>query len=99
MGQCNDSYSAIVVAVELAKALNTEVNKLPLHLAVAWYEQKALAVLLTLLHLGIKNIRVGPIIPAFLSQGVTNMLVEKFSLQIAHPKDVNGDLHNMLRGK
>ena len=96
MGQCNDSYSAVVVALELAKALGTEVNKLPLHLAVAWYEQKALAVLLTLLHLNIQNIRVGPIIPAFLTPGITNILVEKFNLQLAHPKDVHGDLQMML---
>lgn len=96
IGQCNDSYTAIMIAVKLAEALSTDVNSLPLHLAVAWYEQKAIAVLMTLLHLGIKNIRIGPIIPAFLTPNVTKVLQDKFNLQLAHPKDVEGDLNKML---
>lgn len=99
MGQCNDSYSAVVVALELAKALGTNVNSLPLHLAFAWFEQKAVAVLMTLLHLGIRDIRVGPMAPAFLSPGVMKMLNEKFNLSVAHPKDVMGDLDQMLAKK
>ena len=99
MGQCNDSYSAVVVALELAKALGTNVNDLPLHLAVAWFEQKALAVLLTLLHLGIRNIRVGPMGPAFLTPNVVTMLNQKFNLHIANPKEVSGDLQSMFQEK
>lgn len=60
MGQCNDAYSAIVVATELAKALKTDVNSLPLSLDLSWFEQKAVVVLLSLLHLGVRNIRLGP---------------------------------------
>lgn len=82
VGQCNDSYSAIVVAVELAKAFNTDVNSLPLTLVLSWFEQKAVAILLTLLSLGIKNIYVGPSIPAFFTPTVLNVLVEKFNI---HP--------------
>jgi hydroxylamine reductase (hybrid-cluster protein) len=67
MGQCNDAYSALVVATELAKAFKTDVNSLPLSLDISWFEQKAVAVLLTLLHLGVKNIRLGPVLPAFLT--------------------------------
>lgn len=99
MGQCNDSYSAVVVALELAKALGTTVNDLPLYLAVAWFEQKAVAVLLTLLHLGIKNIRLGPIAPAFLTPNIAKMLNEKFNLHIANTKDAKGDLVKMLAEK
>ena len=77
MGQCNDSYSAIQIALALAKAFNTDVNSLPLSLIVSWYEQKAVAVLLTLLSLGIKNIRLGPTLPAFLTPNLVNILVEK----------------------
>jgi hydroxylamine reductase len=92
-----DSYSAVIVALELAKALGTNVNSLPLHLAFTWFEQKAIAVLMTLLHLGIRDIRVGPMAPAFLTPGVMKMLNEKFNLQVVHPKDVNGDLKEMLK--
>lgn len=99
MGQCNDSYSAVVVALELAKALGTNVNDLPLHFAVAWFEQKALAVLLTLLHLGIKNIRIGPIAPGFLTPNIAKILNEKFNLQVAHSNDAKGDLQTMLQEK
>ncbi len=80
MGQCNDAYSAIQVAVALAKAFGCGVNDLPLSLVLSWYEQKAVCILLTLLALGIKNIRIGPTLPAFVSPTVLNVLVEKFNL-------------------
>lgn len=80
MGQCNDAYSAIQVAVALAQAFNCGVNELPLTLVLSWYEQKAVCILLTLLALGIKNIYIGPSLPAFLSGNVLNILVEKFAL-------------------
>jgi hydroxylamine reductase len=82
MGQCNDAYGAIQVAVALAGAFNCGVNDLPLTLVLSWYEQKAVCILLTLLSLGIKNIYIGPSIPAFFSKDVLNVLVEKFDL---HP--------------
>jgi len=82
MGQCNDAYGAIQVAVALAQAFGCGVNDLPLTLVLSWYEQKAVCILLTLLSLGIKNIYIGPTIPAFLSDAVLNVLVEKFNL---HP--------------
>ncbi len=80
IGQCNDAYSAIQIAVALAKAFNTDVNSLPLSLILSWYEQKAVAILLTLLHLGIKNIRLGPSLPAFVTPPVLKVLVEKFGI-------------------
>ncbi|KAL3827314.1 hypothetical protein ACHAXA_005060 [Cyclostephanos tholiformis] len=80
MGQCNDSYSAVVVANELAKALDCSVNDLPLSLALSHLEQKAAAVLLTLLHMGVKNIRLGPSLPAYITPNVLNVLVEKYNL-------------------
>jgi hydroxylamine reductase len=80
-GQCNDAYSAIKVAVALAQAFNCGVNDLPLSLILSWYEQKACAILLTLLHLGIKNIRLGPSLPAFITPTVLNVLVEKFDIK------------------
>lgn len=80
MGQCNDSYSAIMVAVELAKVFECDVNDLPLSLVISWYEQKAVCVLLTLLSLGLKNIHLGPTLPAFVSPNVLNVLVENFSV-------------------
>ena len=82
MGQCNDAYSAIKVAVALAEAFDCGVNDLPLTLVLSWYEQKAVCILLTLLHLGIKNIYLGPTLPAFLSANVVDFLVEKFQI---HP--------------
>ncbi|WP_094605715.1 Hydroxylamine reductase [Sporomusa silvacetica DSM 10669] len=82
MGQCNDAYSAIQVAVALAEAFKCGVNDLPLTLVLSWYEQKAVCILLTLLALGIKNIYIGPSLPAFLSPNVINILVSKFDL---HP--------------
>ena len=81
MGQCNDAYSAIQVAVALSKAFNVGVNELPLSFVLSWYEQKAVAILLTLLHLGIKNIRLGPSLPAFLSPSVLNTLVKTFDIK------------------
>ncbi len=80
VGQCNDAYSAIQIAVALAKAFNTDVNSLPLSLILSWYEQKAVAILLTLLHLGIRNIRLGPSLPAFVTPPVLNVLVAKFGI-------------------
>lgn len=79
-GQCNDAYSAIQIAIALAGAFNTDVNSLPLSLILSWYEQKAVVILLTLLHLGIKNIRLGPTLPAFVSPTVLKVLVEKFNI-------------------
>ena len=80
MGQCNDAYGAIKVAVALSQAFGCEVNELPLSMILSWYEQKAVCILLTLLHLGIKNIRLGPTLPAFISPNVLNYLVENFSI-------------------
>jgi len=80
IGQCNDAYSAIRIATALAGAFETDVNSLPLSLILSWYEQKAVVILLTLLHLGIKNIRIGPSVPAFITPPVLNTLVEGFGL-------------------
>jgi hydroxylamine reductase len=80
-GQCNDAYSAIQIAVRLAKAFNCGVNELPLSMILSWYEQKAVAILLTLLYLGIKGIKLGPSLPAFVSPNVLKVLVEKFNIQ------------------
>ena len=80
IGQCNDAYSAIQIAVALAEAFGCGVNDLPLSMVLSWYEQKAVCILLTLLHLGIKNIRLGPTLPAFLSPNVLQLLVEKYSI-------------------
>jgi hydroxylamine reductase len=81
MGQCNDAYSAIKVAVALADAFKCGVNDLPLTLVLSWYEQKAVAILLSLLHLGLKNIRLGPSLPAFISPGVLDFLVKEFGIR------------------
>lgn len=81
MGQCNDAYSAIQVAVALAKAFGCGVNDLPLSMILSWYEQKAVCILLTLLALGIQNIRIGPSLPAFVSSNVLSVLVEKFNIK------------------
>jgi len=80
VGQCNDAYSAIQIASALADAFHCGVNDLPLSLILSWYEQKAVAILLTLLYLGIKNIRLGPSLPAFVTPNVLNVLVEKFNI-------------------
>ncbi|MGD9223948.1 MAG: hydroxylamine reductase [Desulfobacteraceae bacterium] len=80
VGQCNDAYSAIKIAVALADAFECGVNDLPLSMILSWYEQKACVILLTLLHLGIKDIRLGPSLPAFISPNVLNVLVENFNI-------------------
>jgi hydroxylamine reductase len=80
IGQCNDAYSAIQIAVALANAFNCDVNDLPLSMILSWYEQKACAILLTLLYLGVKNIRLGPSLPAFVSPNILKVLVEKFNI-------------------
>lgn len=81
MGQCNDAYSAIRVALALAEAFQCSVNELPLTLVLSWYEQKAVCILLTLLSLGIKNMYLGPTLPAFLSESVVKVLVDTYGLQ------------------
>lgn len=80
VGQCNDAYSAVQIALALAKAFNCGVNDLPLSFILSWYEQKAHVILLSLLHLGIKNIKLGPALPAYLSPNVLNFLVENFNI-------------------
>ena len=80
VGQCNDAYSAIQIAVALANAFGCGVNDLPLSMVLSWYEQKAVAILLTLLHLGVKNIRLGPSLPAFVTPAALGVLVEKFNI-------------------
>ncbi|HXX34012.1 MAG TPA: hydroxylamine reductase [Thermodesulfobacteriota bacterium] len=96
VGQCNDSYSAIQIAVALAKAFHVGVNELPLSFILSWYEQKAVAILLTLLHLGIKHIRLGPSLPAFATPDVLDVLVKTFDIKpITTPDD---DLKAILGG-
>ena len=80
IGQCNDAYSAIKIAGALAQAFNCGVNDLPLSLVLSWYEQKAVCILLTLLHLGLRNIRLGPSLPVFITPAVLKVLVDKFNL-------------------
>ena len=88
IGQCNDVYSAIRIATALADAFDTDVNGLPLSLIISWYEQKAVADLLALLSLGIRNIYLGPVLPAFLSPNVLQYLVDTFHLRaITNPED------------
>ncbi|MBN1393331.1 MAG: hydroxylamine reductase [Sedimentisphaerales bacterium] len=94
-GQCNDCYGAIKIALALADAFGCGVNDLPLSLVVSWYEQKAVAILLTLLYLGVKNIKLGPSLPAFISPGVLKILVEKFN--ISPIGNVDEDLAAMLK--
>ena len=95
MGQCNDAYSAIQVAVALANAFGCGVNELPLSMVLSWYEQKAVCILLTLLHLGIKNILLGPSLPAFISPNVLNYLVENYNIApISTPEE---DLKKILK--
>jgi len=80
-GQCNDSYSLVLIAQKLAEVFRVGVNDLPISFNIAWYEQKAVLVLLALLSLGVKNIMLGPVLPAFVSPNVLNVLVEKFNIQ------------------
>ena len=96
IGQCNDAYSAIQIAVALAQAFNCGVNELPLSFVLSWYEQKAVAILLTLFSLGIKNIRLGPTLPAFITPNVLNVLVDKFNIQPITTPD--NDLRDLLGG-
>ena len=95
VGQCNDAYSAIQVALALANAFECEVNDLPLSMVLSWYEQKAVAILLTLLHLGIKNIKLGPSLPAFVTPNVLNFLVKNYN--IAPITTAEEDLKAILR--
>jgi hydroxylamine reductase len=81
VGQCNDAYSAIQIAVALSKAFNVGVNELPLSMILSWYEQKAVAILLTLLYLGIKNIRLGPSLPAFVTPNILKVLVDNYGIK------------------
>lgn len=97
MGQCNDSYGAIQIALALAKAFGCGVNDLPLTLNISWFEQKAVAVLLTLLSLGVKGIRLGPALPAFLTPNILRMLQEKFDLKPIGA-DARADLEAELIG-
>ena len=94
VGQCNDAYSAIQIAVAVAGALGCGVNDLPLHYAISWFEQKATAVLLTMLHLGLRRIYLGPTLPQFLTPEVLGVLVEKFDIRPTG--DANADLARML---
>ncbi len=97
-GQCNDSYSLIKTAQALAGAFAVQdVNDLPISYDIAWYEQKAVIVLLALLHLGIRKIRLGPTLPAFLSPNVVSVLVKAFDLKPIG--DVQGDVAAMLAGE
>lgn len=94
MGQCNDAFGAVKVAIALAEAFNCGVNDLPLTLVLSWYEQKAVSILLTLLHLGIKNIYLGPTLPAFVSENVLNYLVDNFQISpVSTPEE---DLKKIL---
>ena len=96
MGQCNDSYGAAKVALALADVFKTDINGLPLHFAISWFEQKAVAVLLTLLHLNVQNIYLGPRLPAFLTPAVLDVLVEKFKIKPINAEDPAADLKQML---
>ena len=95
MGQCNDAYSAIKVASALAEAFKCGVNELPLSMILSRYEQKAVCILLTLLHLGIKNIKLGPTVPAFISPNVLNYLAEHYN--IASSTTPENDLNEILK--
>lgn len=99
MGQCNDAYGAVVVASELAKAFNTDINSLPLSFAISWFEQKAVAVLLTLLHLGVKDIVLGPNMPAFVGPKLGGLLSSSLGLRPANVHGVPSDLKRYLGAK
>ncbi len=97
-GQCNDSYSLAVIAIKLAEAFKLDdINELPLSFDIAWYEQKAVLVLLALLHLGVKGIRLGPTLPGFLSEEIAKVLVEKFDIKGI--TDAEHDVEAMMEGK
>ena len=93
--RCNDAYGAVKIALALAEAFGCGVNDLPLSMVLSWYEQKAVCILLTLLYLGIKNIRLGPTLPAFVSPNVLNYLIENFGIApITTPEE---DLKQLLK--
>lgn len=96
MGQCNDSFGAIMVAKALAKALNTELHNLPISISLSWFEQKAVAVLLTMLSLGVKDIKLGPVMPAFLTPGVKEALKERFGLEAVDIQHPDEDMEDMM---
>ena len=97
-GQCNDSYSLAVIALKLKEVFGLkDINELPLSFDIAWYEQKAVAVLLALLHLGVKGIRLGPTLPAFVSPNVLKVLVENFNIKPI--TDVEADVEAMMAGR
>ena len=97
-GQCNDCYSLAVIALKLKEVFGVkDINELPISFDISWYEQKAVAVLLALLHLGFKNLRLGPTLPAFLSPNVAKILVETFDIKgITDPQT---DINAMMAGK
>jgi hydroxylamine reductase len=97
MGQCNDSYSAVVVAMALADAFKTDINSLPLSIVLSWFEQKAVAVLLSLLSLGVKNIRVGPALPAFVTPSTLAFLQKEFNLQPINAESPDGDVKAVMK--
>ena len=97
MGQCNDAFGAVQVALALAQAFACDVNELPLSFVLSWYEQKAVCILLTLLHLGVRGIRLGPTLPAFLSPNILSYLVEHYGIApITTPEE---DLQTILSGQ
>ncbi len=96
IGQCNDAYSAVVIAQALAEAFGTDVNGLPLSMVLSWYEQKAVCILLSLLHLGVRDIRLGPSLPAFVTEPVLQVLVDNFAIKPTGT--VEGDLEACLAG-
>ncbi len=95
IGQCNDAYSAVKIAQALAEAFNVGINDLPLSLVLSWYEQKAVAILLSLLYLGVKDIRIGPSLPAFITPNILNVLVQKFNIMPI--KTVDEDLKAIMK--
>lgn len=97
IGQCNDAYSAIRIATALAEAFGCGVNDLPLSFVLSWYEQKAVCILLTLLHLGIRNILLGPSLPAFVSPNVLQILADQY--RIAPISTPEADLRKLLGKK
>ena len=97
MGQCNDSYSAIKVASALADVFGCGVNDLPLSMVLSWYEQKAVCILLTLLHLNIKNMLIGPTLPAFISPNVLQLLIKNYNLGLVSTPEA--DLKMLLGEK
>jgi len=97
-GQCNDSYSLAVIALKLKEVFGlSDINELPLSFDIAWYEQKAVAVLLALLHLGVKGIRLGPTLPAFVSPNVLKVLVDNFDIKAT--SEVEADVEAMMAGR